>query len=431
MLLGATKRTVATGRVVAALDIGTHKISCLIATHEPVYAEGGQASQRLRTLGFGHQRSQGIEGGAVVDLALAQSAVAAAVDQAEHAAGLRIDAVHVGVTCGQPQSSTFNGHVDVEGTVVTQADIARLDAGARAFAGRTGRAPLTLNRITYGLDGTQAVREPRGLAGRRLFANHHAVTVDGGPLRNIELLVESCQLGLADLLPAAYASALAATTDDDRQLGVAVIDIGAGVTSIAGFADGHFVHCGSVPFGGQHISRDLAHALGIPLAEAERIKTLYGSVSISASDEHELVPLGSEETGEALAPAVTRAYVARLVARRMELLLLDVRARLEGCGVERIRRASVVLTGGASQTMGLEGVAAALLARPVRVSAPRAIGGIAGRLSGGVPSPAFSCVVGLAMAASQPSPWILATAERTPARSGYLGRVERWLRESF
>lgn len=430
--LGANGRTVATGTVVAALDIGTHKICCLIAAHEPVYASAGQPSQRLRALGFGLQRSQGIEGGAVVDLTLAQAAVAAAIAQAEHTAGLRIDAVHVGVTSGNPQSSTFNGHVDVAGSVVEASDIARLDAGARAFAGRTGRALLVLNRIAYGLDATPSVRDPHGLAGQRLFANHHAVTVEAGPLRNIGLLVESCHLGLDDMLPAAYASALAVTTQDERQIGVAVVDLGAGALSIAGFADGHFVHCESLPTGGQHITRDVAYALGIPLAEAERIKTLYGSMVRSGTDEHELVPLGQEQADGFMASAATRADLTRIVAHRVEGVLAAVRSRLEACSVERIRHAGVVLTGGTSQIMGLDGVATILLGRPARVSAPRSTTGVTGRFAGSVQGPAFSCVVGLAMAASQPSPWLHGhDAGLAPPRRGYLGRVERWLRESF
>ena len=431
MLIKRRGRPPSAGMSVAALDIGTHKVCCLIAALEPSPRNGSSMMPRLRVLGLGHQRSQGIAGGVVVDLALAQSAVAAAVAQAEHAAGFTIDQVYVGVTGGNPRSRTFNGHVDLPQGIVGDADVARLDAGARDFAGGRTGGLLTINRIAFGLDATPAIREPRGLAGRRLRANHHAITVEPGPLQNLCMLVASCHLGVVELIPAAYASALASTTEDERRLGVTCIDIGAGVTSIAGFADGHFVHGSSVPFGGQHVTSDIAHTLAIPLAEAERIKTLYGSLAVSASDEHDLVPVARVCDHAQVARVATRAEVGRLLARRHGSLLAGVRASLDGCGVERIRTSAIVLTGGASQLMGLEAWAVSVLQRPVRVAVPPRLDGGAGRLSSGASSRAFACVVGLALAACGPSPWISAGDDGRPARQGYLGRVEQWLKESF
>ena len=424
-----------TGNIIAALDIGSHKVCCLIGALEPVYATGGQTggqtTTQLRLLGLGHQRSQGIAAGGVVDLRSAQAAVAAAVSQAEHAAGLRIERVLLAAACGAPRSRTFNGHVDLPHGIVHDADIARLDAGARAFAVRDGGALLSLNRIAFALDTTPGVREPRGLAGQRLDANHHAVTVAPGPLRNLCLLVESCQLEPERLLPSGYASAIAATTDAERRAGVVCIDFGAGVSSIAGFADGHFIFAAGLPLGGQHITGDLARSGGFPLAEAERIKTLYGSLAPSALDEHEVVSLNENVLVMDGSSAITRAQVGRLVAGSTVRLLARILDCLEGSSVARLRHAGIVLTGGASELMGLEAFAAGEFKRPVRVSAPPRLDGAQGRLSGSVPSSAFSCVVGLALTAATPSHWI---ATRTPGaqpRHGYFGRVEQWLRESF
>lgn len=418
------------GRVVGALDIGSHKICCLIATHEPDH-DGAAQGQRVRVLGFAHQRSHGIEAGAVVDLASAEQAVSAAISQAEQAAGFRIDDIHVATTCGGPASTTFNGQIDVPSGLVGDAEIAELDAGALTYASRGGRSVLSVNRIAFGLDATAGVVEPRGLRGRVLWASHHAVTVEPGPLRNVGELVERSLLSLDTVWPGPYASAIAATTLDERERDVTVVDIGAGTTSIAGFVGGHFVYCDSLPLGGQQVTRDVARALGIPLAQAERIKTLYGSLAVGPSDEYELVPLDLAGQGEAPLPAVTRAWVGQIVARRIEWILSDVRARIDACGVERARRARVVLTGGVAQTMGLEAAAGALLGREARISGPQPVAGLVGRLPGSVHSPAFSCVVGLALAAGRPSPWIRVSRAHGAPRSGYLGRVERWLRESF
>jgi cell division protein FtsA len=423
-------RRPATGKITAVLDIGSHKVCCLIASLELVYAANGATSTRPRLIGLGHQRSQGIVSGAVVDLRLAQSAVAAAVSQAEQAAGVRVEQVLLAVSCGNPRSRTFDGHVDLPGGIVTEADIDRLDAGAMAFAARDG-ALLTLNRIAYSLDQTPSVREPCGLAGQRLDANHHAVTVESGPLRNLCLLVESCQLEIAGLLPAAYASALAATTEAERQAGVVCVDIGAGLASIAGFADGHFIFDAALPLAGQQVTHELAHAGALSVAQAERIKTLYGTLAPSPLDEHEFVPLADVDDGNGGHTALTRAEVGRIVAAEAGRLLARITAVIHGCPVPRIRNAGIVLTGGASELSGFESFAAASIDRPVRVSAPPRLEGAAGRLSGGVPSPAFACAVGLVLAAAMPAPWIVARDDRQVARRGYLGRVEQWLRESF
>jgi cell division protein FtsA len=419
------------GNIVAALDIGTYKIACVVAEHLPVYAHGGTARQQVRLVGIGHQRSQGIHAGAVVDLRQAQAAVAAALAQAEQAAGVRIDEVVLGVGCGGPRSRTFNGHVELADGIVGGADVGRLEAGARAYAVREGRALVSLNRISFGLDATTGIRDPIGLAGRRLEANHHAVTVDAGALRNLCLLVESCQVRPRRLLNAGYASAVAATSEAERWAGVACIDIGCGLVSIAGFVEGHLVYSASIPLGGQQVTQELAQGLEVTLAEAERIKTLYGSLVTSASDAHDVIPLSRETAWGEDTAVVARALIWQAIAGGMQRLLLQVSACLAACPIERVRSGGVVLTGGGAEVPGLDEFAAAQLGRSVRIGSPPRFEGGAARASGGVASPAFACVAGLVMAMPLAPTWIDIGAESTPDRPGYLGRVERWLRESF
>ncbi len=425
------RRRAKDSRIVTVLDVGSYKVCCLIGELEQSYASTGEIGRKFRLLGVGHQRSRGIAAGAVVDLRLAQHAVSTAISQAEQMSGVAADNLHLSVSCGNPHSRTFDGHVEIAEGIVGDADIARLEAGARAFAVQDGSALLSLNRIAFGLDQLNGVREPRGLAARRLSANHHAVTVDPNALRNLCMLAEGCHVEPVVLLPTGFASALAVTTEVERRAGVTCVDIGSGVASIGGFADGHFVYAASLPIGGQQVTHELASALSLSLAEAERIKTLYGSLILTGLDEHERVPLTRGTDGFGGTAEVTRAEIARLVAGSMYQLLLSIRQCLDGCGISRVRAAGVVLTGGVSDVLGLEEFAAGHLARPVRISAAPRLDGAAGRLPGSVSSPAFSCVAGLAMAAAVPPQLIPVREPRTQARHGYLGRVEQWLRESF
>lgn len=419
------------GETVAALDVGTHKVCCLIGRLEPVYPSTGEVSSRLRLLGLGHQRSRGIAFGAVADLQAAQAVVAAAINEAEQAAGLRIERVILGISTGQPRSRTFNGHVDLPEGIVREADIAALDSGARAYAAKDGDALLSINRIAYALDGVPAVRQPRGLAGSRLDANHHAVTVAPGPLRNLCLLADACNVEPTLLLPTGFASALAATTEAERQTGVVLVDLGAGVTSLAGFVEGHFVFYAALPFGGQQVTEELAHGLSVSLAEAERIKTLYASLAPSALDEHEYVHLTREAESGANAPVVSRAHVGQVAMAGAARVLGRVRQLLDGCGIEAIRRADVVLTGGASEMMGLESFAGSVLGRQVRVAGPPRLEGASARGHGRAAGPAFAGVVGLAMAVTSPSGWLPPQDETEVTARSYVGRVGQWLRESF
>ncbi len=296
---------------------------------------------------------------------------------------------------------------------------------------RSMAALLTLNRIAYALDGVAAVREPLGLAGRRLDANHHAVTVAPGPLRNLCLLAETCNVQPTLLLPAGYSAAIAATSEAERQSGVVSIDLGAGVSSLAGFLEGHFVFYAAVPFGGQHVTDELAHELSVSLAEAERIKSLYASLAPSALDEHEYVHLAREVESGGSTPAVSRARIGHVATASVGQLMKEVRQLLDECSIAGIRQASVVLTGGASEMIGLEAFASTVLGRRVRSSGPPRLDWGSVRASGRLAGPAFSGVVGLAMAAASPAGWIGPRDEDDLVARSYLGRVGQWLRESF
>jgi cell division protein FtsA len=284
-----------------------------------------------------------------------------------------------------------------------------------------------MNRLGFRLDGAEGVRDPRGLAARHLSAHLHAVTADEAPLRNLLLLIERCYLGCDGLVAAPYASALATTTDEERAIGVTCIDLGAGTTSISMFSDGRFVGADVVPVGSQHITFDIAKTLQTPLSEAERIKTLYGTLVSAQSDEHESFSysLAGEEDGESY--QTTKARLTDIIRPRVAQILGLVRERLAQNGASAYAGDKVVLTGGASQLLGCSEFTANELGRPVRLGRPQALTGLPESLVG----PQFAALVGLAIAAGQSGAENISYRDRAGVSRGYFGRVGSWLKAGF
>ncbi|MFM1816856.1 MAG: hypothetical protein RLZ98_3551 [Pseudomonadota bacterium] len=417
-------RKASSDEILGVLDIGSSKICCLIGLVPGGPRHGGQ---EFRTLGFGHMRSRGIKSGIIVDLDEAERSVRAAVAQAEKEAGTQLEEVTVAVTSGRLKSLNFRAEARLNRGVVGVDDLSDLWDGAREYVERSGRALVSLNHVDYRVDGCEGIVDPRGLAGSEIVADMHAVTADLPPLRNIHGLMKRCYLDVGGLVPAAYASALAATTDDERDAGVICIDIGGGVTGIAILARGRFVHSGSIPFGAGHISLDIARDLAISFDEAERLKTLHGSVLHAASDETELVGYNTEWAGQVVRQQTVRAHVRRIVEHRLCMILQMVAEHLSDTRLGQFSRHRIVLTGGGSQLLGLAEFAANFLGRPVRTGGPLSTGFGPQFLAG----PGFSSLVGT-MTASQDANHLLSvksSADRSLEAS--LGRVGRWLKESF
>jgi cell division protein FtsA len=409
------------------LDVGTSKVVCLIVRLE---RRPGTGATRLATsvLGIGHQRSRGLKAGVIVNLDEAEQAVRAAVSQAEHMAGVRLREVQVSVTCGYLESATFVAEECAEGRVVHERDIERLMTAGRAYAERHGRTLLYMNRVGFRLNGAGGIRDPRGMAATALSAELHAVTADEVPLRNLLHVIERCYLTVAGMAPSPYASALAATTEDERCLGVLSIDIGAGVTTLALIAEGHLLWLDVLPIGGQHITFDLARTLATPLAEAERIKTLYGTLLPAQSDEHEIIsfPLAGEE--EPTLHQATKAQIREIIEPRARALLSLVADRIAGNEMARYALDRVVITGGSSQLTGLGKFAAKIIGRPVRIGRPSALADVPADLT----NPAFSTVLGLiSMITETGTAAFFAGQDRTGGTTSYIGRMGQWIRESF
>lgn len=410
--------------IIGLVDVGSTKTVCLIAALRP--DEQGLACARL--VGIGVQPARGIQAGIITDLDEAERCARAAISKAERMAGVTLDGVHVTVACGELVSQTFAANAEIDSGVIRGSDISRLMAAGRSFAERDGRQLVHINTIGYRLDGKAGASDPRGMAASRLTADLHTVSAEEAPLRNLMVMIDRCYLSVSGIVVTPYASALAATTEEEQRLGVTCIDIGGGTTKIACFVSGQLIYAGVIPLGADLITYDIARALQTPLAEAERIKALYGSMVGAQSDEYETFSysLADEEDGGLY--QATKAQLAGIVAPRVEALLTRVAEQLDRSGMRSYAGDRLVLTGGGSELVGIGPYAANRLGAPVRIGRPTAVSGLPQNVS----SPAFSSVVGLLIAstANGTDAGTYDVPKTAPAKS-YLGRVGQWLMEAL
>jgi cell division protein FtsA len=408
------------GSTIAALDVGTAKVCCFIAKVET----GGP-----RVIGIGHQVSRGMRSGAVIEMDAAEQAVRATVQAAEQMCGETIHDVYVNVSCGAPTSSPVDVDVSIAGHEVSVGDVRRAIAEAGSGDMEDNRRILHRIPIDQTIDDIGGITDPIGMYGERLAMTLHRVDAAPGPVRNLETVIERAHLDIAGLVATPYASGLACLAEDESDLGVTLIDIGAGTTSIALFFSGRMVHLDVLPVGGGHITSDLARGLTTPLVHAERIKVLFGSLLPSRTDDHEMVeitPVG--EADSAQTSHVPRSLVNSIVRPRIEEILEMTRDRLQASGFDRLVGRRAVITGGASQTPGMQDYAGRVLDKQARIARPAYIGGLAEATGG----PAFSAAAGLlAYALKSPDAPDTDAHKSVYAPRGMLGRVGLWLRDHF
>ncbi|MBO0766967.1 MAG: cell division protein FtsA, partial [Hyphomicrobiaceae bacterium] len=298
----------------------------------------------------------------------------------------------------------------------------------RSYAERDGHALLYLAQIGCRLDGAGAVANPRGMAGSLLAADFHAVTVEDAPLRNLLQVVERSFLTAAGIVPAPHASGQAATTEGERRLGVTCIDLGAGSTTWSMFADGHLLSVDSVAVGGHHVTFDIARSLATPFAEAERIKTLHGTLEDGALEDEGMFSYAVSGQGEPVLHETTLADLNGIISGRVSDLIAQVSERIERSGVAHLAAQRVVLTGGGSQLKGLARFAENMMGRPVRIGRPEPAAGMPVAYC----NPLFSTAIGLIPIALDPAARTRGTGLRDDvAAGGYFKRVGQWLREGF
>ena len=405
--------------LIAALDIGTTKVCCLIA-----HAHGDGA---IRIVGIGHHASRGLRGGAVIDMDAAQNTILTAISAAEELAGDRIRDVIINVSGGNLASQTYSAEIPVSGREINDSDLRQVLALGKAVEQSADRNLIHCIPIGYKIDATRGIRDPRGMYANMLGVDMHIVSARTAALRNVATCVERCHLDIEAVVAAPYASGLACLVEDEIDLGVTIIDMGGGTTTIAVFYDGEVVHIDSIPVGGKHVTSDIARGLATPLVHAERMKTLYGSTLPSPSDERELidVPLiGEEQSNQP--NHVPRSLLNGIIRPRMEETFELVRSRLELANMDRFGGRRLVLTGGASQLQGVRELASLILEKQVRMGRPMRISGLPEATSG----PAFSTGTGLLRYAVEKHSDSREHAESMPP-GGPFDRIGQWLRENF
>jgi cell division protein FtsA len=431
---GGKPPAVTKGGLIAALDIGSTKISCLIAEAVPAKHRSSDADEKftLKVLGVGHQLSRGVRSGSIINVDEAERAIRLAVDAAERMAQRSINDIYVNVSGGRPQSRLYSGTAAVPTGQVDQRDLDRVldDALAQVDPGR--RSILHLSPLQYHLDDAKGIKDPSGMYGENLSLDLGVVTVEQAHLKNLGLAVERAHLSVAGFVIAPYASARAVLADDEKALGVTVVDMGGATTSFAVFHENHLVTADVLPIGGQHITNDIARGLSTTIAHAERMKTLWGSALASAVDEREMisVPLLGER-GVDTVQQVPKSMLTGIIRPRLEETFELLRARLEATGSQHLAGNRLVITGGASQLNGVREVAAEWFDRQVRLGSPAHVQG----MPESAHSPGFAVCAGLLNYALKPDAhYALPKAKADAvarAQTGYVWRMGKWIAESF
>src|SRR3954469_19872664 len=375
--------------LVAALDVGSSKVCALIAEPD----EDG----KLKILGTGQRESRGVKRGFIADMERSEIAIREAVEQAERIAGTQVDQVFVGFSAGGLVSNVAGVEVAIGGRRITAEDIdALLDAG-RESIDPEGRNILHAIPALYTIDGVDGVKQPRGLHPDKIAVDIHVIGADPPPVKNLDLCVRSAHLGVEAIVASPVAAGKACLSEEERELGVALVELGAGVTNVSVFAGGMLVGLKSLPMGGIDITDDIASAFGTRRVEAERMKCFYGSAMTSPRDNHDMIELspiaGSEEGTEAA--RITRAQLIAVIRQRLEHLVGEIAVALKELGFGGPFGRQVVLTGGGAELKGIADYAQGVLGRPVRIGRP-SLRGLPEAHSG----PAFTTLVGLAQFAA-------------------------------
>lgn len=425
------RKYLSTERTVVVLDVGTRKMCCLVARllPSPFWHDGLALSSRIRVVGYGYQLSRGIMSGRVSDMDAAERTVRSVVAKAERAADVTVNEVYVTTSLGPLYSQSFTASVDLPSGAVAPRDMERVMRAAAEYASHDGRMVLHTVPFGYALGYESGITDPLGMIGDALKVDVHAIAADALPVKNLKHCIERSHLSVAGVSVAAYASGRATITDSEAHTGVTCIDMGAGATGVAIFSGGSFIFGDSIEIGGNHITGDIAHAFSIPLVEAERLKTLHASVF--AGREHASRYAGDDDDRDAdpLSQHITKAEISDIARIRLEQIFTEIRDRLYAHGVAPMSGQRIVLTGGASELVGVAEFAAQIFGKQPRLGRARAISGLPGQEAG----PAFAAPIGLLIHLLEDdlrlettvTPEIVATGQ------GYLARVGQWLRESF
>jgi cell division protein FtsA len=368
------------GDLVVGLDVGTHKICTLVGEVRP---------EDIYVVGVGIEPSAGMKKGVVSDVQALTTAIAASVHKAEKSSGYDINRAFVSVAGSHISSLTSRGMTGIMGQRSVQPeDLDKAMEAARAIAIPHNREVLHVVPRSYTLDGQEDVRSPLGMHGFRLEVDAHIITASSTSLANLEDAVESAGVLVDRFILNPLAAGDAVLTEQEREMGVVVIDIGGGTTDLAVFIDGTVWHTAVIPIGGDHVTQDITYWMRVPFGLAEQVKQQRGHASMHSVSELEHFPV--EPFGGDI-QQVSRRDLAMVIEARVEEMFEMVQKEIKRSGYSRLLRAGAVITGGSSQMPGHKEIASRVLGVPVRMAQPENLTGIADALK----NPAYSTSVGL------------------------------------
>ena len=403
--------------IIAGLDIGTTKIACIIGE---VTADG------IDIIGIGSHPSRGLRKGVVINIDATINSIRKAVDEAELMAGCEVNTVYAGIAGGHIQGFNSHGIVAVnKDKEVKQGDLARVVDAARAVAIPMDRQVLHVIPQEYIIDEQDGIKEPLGMTGVRLEAKVHVVSAAVTSVENIIKCAESCGLQVADIVLEQLASSEAVLEEDEKELGVAVVDIGGGTTDIAVYNQGSLVHTAVLSLGGNHLTNDIAVGLRTPMAEAERIKQRFGCAltrRVSAEETIEVPSVGGRPPR-----ILSRQILSEIVEPRVEEIFAYVARELEDSGCEDLIAGGVVITGGTTILDNMPELAGEVLGMPVRRGMPRDVGGLVDV----VRNPKFATGVGLVEYGATAEERTLFEEETQGMYGRLMGRMREWVSAMF
>ncbi|WP_171136564.1 cell division protein FtsA [Ruegeria sp. HKCCC1038] len=422
--------------VIAILDVGSSKISCLVLRFDGAAPQsedntiGSMAGQTgFRVIGAATTRSRGVRFGEITEMQETERAIRTALQAAQKMADIRVDHVIACFSGANPRSYGLDAQVDIEGQLVTEAEVGRVLNACDVPDYGSGREVLHAQPVNFALDNRSGLIDPRGQLGQSLAVDMHMLTVDAVAIQNLVRCIKRCDLELAGIANSAYVSGISALVEDEQELGAACIDMGGGTTSVSIFMKKHMIYADSVRMGGDHVTSDISMGLGVPASVAERIKTFNGGVHATGADDRDMIDIGGD-TGdwEHDRRTVSRAELIGIMRPRVEEILEEVRLCLDAAGFDHLPSQQIVLTGGGSQIMGLDGLASRILGQRVRLGRPLRVHGLPQSATG----PGFSSAVGLSLFAAHPQDewWDFEIPVDTYSARPFK-RAVRWFRDNW
>lgn len=402
--------------LVVALDIGTTKITAIVGEHD------GQS--RVNVIGFGSCPSRGLKRGVVVDIESTVESINRAIEEASLMAGCEIHSVYAGISGSHVRSLNSHGIVAIRDQECTRADVERVIDAAKAVAIPADQRIIHILPQEFRIDDQDGIREPVGMSGVRLEAKVHIVTGAVSAVQNIAKCIRRCDIHMNDVVLEQIASSHAVLHQDEKELGVCLVDIGGGTTDIAVFVDGAIRHSSVIPIAGDHVTHDIAMGLRTPMGDSELLKVNFGSVLAAGISENDMIEV--PVVGKHSPRKLPRQVLVKIMEARYEELMILIQSELQRYGFGHTLPAGVVITGGASQVPGLEQLAESILHMPVRLGNAVNIGGLAEVRE----NPSYATGVGLLLHAVKSQQHGLAEVNYNQ-RDGLWQRMKSWFNGNF